>query len=63
MNRILVAVKPNRMRFCWRCVVVSSNRTWDVACTLFVAFRLVTGLSAQGIFYARYGRWPGNPGQ
>jgi len=43
--------------------------TWPGAITpgitaaLFVAFRLVTGLSAQGIFHARYGRSPGNPGQ
>lgn len=37
--------------------------TLGITAALFVAFRLVTGLSAQGIFYARYGRWPGNPGQ
>jgi hypothetical protein len=35
MNRILVEVKPNRMRLRWRSVLVSSNRTWDIACTLF----------------------------
>jgi hypothetical protein len=34
--------------------------TLGISGALFVAFRVVTGLKAQAIFYARYGRWPGS---
>ena len=43
--------------------------TWPTAITLgitaalLVASRGATGLKAHAIFYARYGRWPGDPGQ
>jgi len=40
-----------------------STITLGIAAALFVAFRVATGLRAQSIFYARYGRWPRDPGQ
>ena len=40
-----------------------STITLGIVAAVFVALRVVTGLKAMAIFYARYGRWLGNPGQ